>query len=567
MQRFNLLDEPFIKIITLDNKHELLSLKEIFKNAQNIKDIEGEMKIQDISMKRFLLSILHTVFHRFDYKGDVYDYLELNDKLIPKYDLDEEDYEDYEEDLLKTYINLWEKESFPDIVNKYLETYRDSFYLYSDKKPFYQVTKDVLYHKDLKKKRALPPSNKEEDTGSIQGSFIDRTTMDTGSKKSMFYRKKDKKDNLTDDETVRWLITYQNFTSSSDKTKFKDKYYYIDDKAKVSKGYLYDLGLIYLKGNNLFETLMLNLNLINNENPNYMFNNQRPIWEFSEEDLINCRLLTKEIDNLAELFTLPSRFIYINPKRREDEPLILYPIKLPDINTDNNFLEPMTLYKYQKVNKKQSVIKSSKHKSFMSSWKSFGNFSLGFTPAMSNTEKERTPIPGIISHLNYIKDKLKIKDRDITIELLSLEDDGNTTSRLPKEEVYDSINLYVDFLTEDFDGGWTYFITDLAYITKNIIDEDFGRFLWQIEKQGIKVSKDELKEKLSFEISDPFKEFLENLKPTDSKIEAQNEWYKELRRIVLPFIDEFYLSLPYDKTLIQSLDDLRKCILGRTKNE
>ena len=73
MSEFNLIDEPWISVITdYKGNTKLVGLKEFFENAHNYIAIAGDMPIQDFAIMRFLLAILHTVFSRYDAFGKVY---------------------------------------------------------------------------------------------------------------------------------------------------------------------------------------------------------------------------------------------------------------------------------------------------------------------------------------------------------------------------------------------------------------------------------------------------------------------------------------------------------------
>jgi CRISPR system Cascade subunit CasA len=52
--------------IDLQGNEQLVSLLDVFKNAQNYRQLAGEMKAQDLSILRFLLAILTTVYSRVD---------------------------------------------------------------------------------------------------------------------------------------------------------------------------------------------------------------------------------------------------------------------------------------------------------------------------------------------------------------------------------------------------------------------------------------------------------------------------------------------------------------------
>ena len=145
MGRFNLIDEAWIEVmVDKSGEKRLVSLRDIFENAQNYLDIEGDMHIQDFAIMRVILSIMHTVFSRYDAYGNPYDEIEVNEKMQQIDPLDEEDYEDYEDNLIYTWENLWQAGKFPNIVIDYLDKWHDRFYLYDEKYPFFQVTKDNM---------------------------------------------------------------------------------------------------------------------------------------------------------------------------------------------------------------------------------------------------------------------------------------------------------------------------------------------------------------------------------------------------------------------------------------
>ena len=82
MSKFNLLDEKWIKVVDKKSNQVVeVSLKEVFENAHELKMLAGEMKTQDFAMLRLLLAVLHTVFSRFNANGEVYEFLEIDEKI------------------------------------------------------------------------------------------------------------------------------------------------------------------------------------------------------------------------------------------------------------------------------------------------------------------------------------------------------------------------------------------------------------------------------------------------------------------------------------------------------
>ena len=59
---FNLLDEPWIRVIDKDCGIHEVSLIGLFERAHVYRDLCGELPTQDFAVLRLLLAVLHTVF-------------------------------------------------------------------------------------------------------------------------------------------------------------------------------------------------------------------------------------------------------------------------------------------------------------------------------------------------------------------------------------------------------------------------------------------------------------------------------------------------------------------------
>ena len=81
-QDFNLVTNPWIKVVDgRSNKEKIVSIADLFKNAQNYRDLAGEMHAQDlVTLRSPLLAILTTVFSRFDAAGEAYDWLNVDEE-------------------------------------------------------------------------------------------------------------------------------------------------------------------------------------------------------------------------------------------------------------------------------------------------------------------------------------------------------------------------------------------------------------------------------------------------------------------------------------------------------
>ena len=124
-KEFCLLNEPWIKVLDQENTIKEVSLLDVFRDAHKYKSLAGETVTQDASILRLLLAIVITVFYRYDVDGQEDNVLE---------------YEDPEEVILERWSEYWKKGAFKaDTFQKYLETYKERFFLFHPETPFWQV--------------------------------------------------------------------------------------------------------------------------------------------------------------------------------------------------------------------------------------------------------------------------------------------------------------------------------------------------------------------------------------------------------------------------------------------
>ncbi|MCB4943532.1 type I-E CRISPR-associated protein Cse1/CasA [Streptococcus mutans] len=508
MSRFNLLDEPWISVVYDDRgSTKEISLLDLFANAHQYRDLAGDTKTQDFAVLRVLLAVLHTVFSRFDADGEPYDYLELDDKYRQVEEIDENDLTDYEDDLYDTWANLWDRGQFPEIIGQYLEKWRDRFYLFDDKYPFFQVRKEDISEDKINKANAT----------SILGKFINKTISESGKgkngeKRALFSPKNDDtKSILSVSELVRWLIAFQGYTGTSDKTAFKD------GAGSPSDGWIYNIGGIFVKGNNLFQTLMFNCILPYNENDN-LSHIQIPCWEVSSTDLILTYLSNDNVNSIASLYTVWSRGIYINSNSDLREPFSFQIVKLPKITSEDNFLEPMTLW-----SEKKGIYTPKKHEINQSLWRSFG---------LLNTRNSRKP--GIVDWLTDMRDE--IGNRSVMFYSVGMQDDGNVTSRVPVDEIIDSFSINEFVMTDLDNDGWVIRINEAVEQTKNVISTTYKKYISEIKEiRNVSSSSfvSQKVEEMYFKVDHPFRQWLSNIQIEDEKDAKIREWRGILKSLVI----------------------------------
>ena len=517
MPRYNLLDEKWIQVASKDAV-EKISIKELFAGAAKYKELAGDMKTQDFAVMRVMLAILHTVFSRFDSNGEPYGFFEVdNEKFLQTGELKESDLEDYEEALYQTWIDIWNAKEFPKIVDEYLEKWRDRFFLYDDKYPFFQVIKEVI----------------EKDAtggGEFYGKNINRLVSESNNKQAYFSPKDESyKEYIVDDELARWLITLQGYIGTSDKKK-------VGSAKTYSKGWLYDLGGVYLQGNNLFETLMLNFVIAHNENNN-LLKTQKPCWE-AETIEKNIELYFHNgIDNIASLYTAWCREIFIDPNRTKEDKFVCFIAKLPEIEHSDAFLEPMTVWKYNDTGEYKDKYRPRKHDANKSMWRNFG---------LLTGVGEGTRKPGVIEWLNKLCDiseseELVFKKENITLCAVCMLDDGNATSWVPIDEVKDTLNLKERVLVDSGDNGWIIRINKTITDTKVTIDRALKIFikdLLEIRKMEKSDVSKYYVEQFYFRIDLSFRNWIESIDIDNDKDTKEIEWRNILKKAMKEYVDE-----------------------------
>ncbi|MCI1974254.1 MAG: type I-E CRISPR-associated protein Cse1/CasA [Lactobacillus sp.] len=509
---FNLVTEPWIKVIDLQGNEQLVSLLDVFKNAQNYRQLAGEMKAQDLSILRFLLAILTTVYSRVDANGEPYDWLELDDNFQVD-SVDEDDFD--EDDFLKTWSDLWNNNNFSDEVVNYLLKYKDRFD-FLGKNPFYQVSEQVY--------NDLVPANKIIDlskrTGTVALKQINRTISESGNSIAVFTPKSDLYKEKTDlAEIVRWIITYHSFTGVTDKTKVECK-----DKFSVSAGWLYGLNPVFANGFNLYRQLLLNLDLSFEDG----YAVQRPFWEFDNiQDYITQRIKARIPNNIADLYTSWSRIIHI--EWVNDEPII-FSAGLPKIETAGAFIEPMTTWKEDKKSNSYRPATPWLGSLGKAMWRNFGQY-----VQISDSNNYQ---PGIVSWLQILKNQGIIpNDFLISLSSESLISDGNATSQSPAAENFDQMTISAGVLFDqeaDRRLYWPARIEQTIEMTQKI-GSTYWKFATNIGNLRNLSDTGEFATRIAqnfyANINYPFLDWLADLTNDDERDEKINEWKSTVRKL------------------------------------
>lgn len=541
MGRFNLLDEPWISVLLNETGKKVdVSLLDFFQNTGNYRALAGEMETQNFAVMRFLLAIVQTVFSRFDYQGNVLPGIALDDRWRQTEPVDEDDIDDYCMAVSECWKQLFLTGSFPDVILDYLEKWRDHFYLFDEEHPLYQVNK-----KEMDEIMGMIP--KKNKPTSIYGKNLNRTISESENKTALFspiahteIGKRSSKDIQTAAELSKWLMLFQGYTGLADKVSLTNS------DQRSSKGWLFDLGGIFLQGRNLFETLVMNY-MPESPIDDQQFSGriQKPCWEVSGKDVIQRLCRESFIDNLAELYTNWSRAVYIDPMIDISEPIVIGVVKLPEIDHTDKNIEPMTLWKWNENGPNKDSFTPKKHLAEQALWRNFGIITM--KASADGNHKRRQP--GIFSQYRRLVEVAGSRWTDLVG--VSMKDDGNATSWLPVDEIIDSMRINDLVINDTKDNGWVVRINDTVESTKDIVSSIFKSYLkgiCEIRNLKLKEPMDPLAAgfiaeetgKMYSIIDQAFKQWLSLIEPGDSKEEKIKEWNAELRKMVLERGEELF---------------------------
>jgi CRISPR system Cascade subunit CasA len=276
---FNLMDRGWIPVTMLtDGSFRKLSIIEVFEQADNIRNIEGDIPLQRFSLNRLLIAILYGVYGN-GLEVDDWRYLFERGPRDP---------------------DTWQR------IRSYCDMYHDRFDLFDGIAPFYQV--------------AGLHTQKNEVSG------LEKLVLDVPSGKPFFTtRMGEGLKSMEAAEAARWVVTVQAYDASGIKSGAVG-----DPRVKGGKGYPIGvawtghLGGYLVEGKNLWQTLMLNFVSSKvfklDESAMRWADDDCPIWERSPMNEQTAKGLDQPMDRTADkgffhgpatLLTWPSRRILL----------------------------------------------------------------------------------------------------------------------------------------------------------------------------------------------------------------------------------------------------------------
>ena len=477
---FNLLDEPWIRVMLPNCTVREVSLTEALTQAHTFSVLAGELPTQDIAILRLLLAVLHTVFSRVDETGE-------------QHPIQDED------DALDRWEALWNAGRFPEkAIRDYLEAWHERFYLFHSERPFYQV--------------------KEAEKGTeFTAAKLNGSISESSNKVRMFSaRVGAEKGRVTNAEAARWLIYVNAYDDTSAKPKQKGL-------PSPGAGWLGKLGLIAAQGENLFETLMLNLVLLNDKNECWGAN--APTWE-AKIPRTQERCEIPMPDNQAQLLTLQSRRLLLI---REGNWVIGYKLLGGDFfDKVNAFAEQMTLWAHiQGKGSQPSYDQPKRHDASKQIWREF--------PALFTGANE-TLLPGVVRWQRLLKNEDILNNRTMTRFQVASVQYGDKDFFVT-DVFSDALGFHLDLLTEagkEWNDKILAEISTADEVAKQVMF--LGKNIEQASGGSGDVLGNQLKEQFYDRIDIPFRRFLAEVDPADDYEQREmrrNAWHDEEKRIAL----------------------------------
>lgn len=483
---FNLLDEPWIRVMTRERKIDELSLPEALIESHKYVDFAGELEPQNVAVLRLCLAVLHTVFSRYDVDGKLE---KLTSAAMAR----------------KRWKKLWKLGHFPEtVIRQYLEQYRERFWLFHPDKPFYQVN-------EAKK-------GTEYTAAKLNGEI-----SESGNKIRMFaIRSGEAKSQLTYAEAARWLLFINGFDDTSAKPRQKGL-------PSPGAGWIGRLGIVEAVGHNLFETLMLNLVF---ERMGDKWNENKPVWEQQPKGAERTEIPMP--DNPAELLTLQSRRLLLV---RKNELVVGYYLLGGDFFLKTNaFIETMTAWA-PIVNKGDvEAFQPKRHDPQKQMWREFGNFFL--------EDEKKNQRPGVVSWVTELRRK-EILDEEDQVTFRSVSVQYGDKDFFIADTFSDSITFHANLLKTDIWVEWGERVRDEVRKC-----EEMARVVGDLSKRlnlaaGSEQSGDEAKAEFYRQIDLPFRSWLRMLDPEEGqKKESEyaekvsEKWHKTVTVIAKKVADQ-----------------------------
>ena len=404
---YDLRFEPWIPVERLDGTADVVSIRDALVDAHQIRRISGEIPGEGLALLRFLLSFVYCINYDLERAGE------------------------------KQKKERWEKIRFQgnfnaDQIDEYLADYSNEFDLFDDEHPFYQIP-GLAYMG-------------EKEFDSVSELMLDVPNPEKG--KFLFsMRSPEHLDSLSFDLAARYLVVAHAYDKSGIKSPVVGNTSAKSGRAFAPKGALGTgwcgaLGGIYLEGQNLFETLLLNFVLFLS-NVSIITSDDYAPWEREVPSADTCH---REPTGPVDLLTWQSRRIRLIPS--EDGSCVRgVIISYGDILTPANKqrFEMMTGWRESKQQKKLGTatvpLMPVAPDTARALWRGLPSLL-----ALADGGKLR---PGVIRWMSELQDVQSAEDWRLNVRIVCQGVSYGKHSSVVDDAITDSVDLHATLLRKD----------------------------------------------------------------------------------------------------------------------
>lgn len=480
---FNLLEEPWIRVLCPDCSVREVSLTEALLQAQEYTDLAGELPTQDVAVLRLLLAVLHAVFGRVDADGQP---VEITNTTTA----------------VRQWRSLWKLGKLPENpIRDYLAKWHDRFWLFHPQRPFWQVPEARI--------------GTEYTSAKLNGEL-----SESGNKLRLFpsYSGTGKTE-MSYAQAARWLLYINGYDDTSSKPKKKGL-------PSPGAGWLGKLGLIQAVGKNLFETLLLNLALL--QDGESAWGAEKPCWE---QDIPHCKERTEISlpDNQTELFTLQSRRLLLY---REENRVVGYALLGGDFfDRTGAFCEQMTIWRASQEKKNAPVVfQPKRHDPTRQFWREFPTvFNVG------TADHVPVHVPGIVRWIILLqKPESHCLNRKAMIRFRIASVGYGDKDFFVTDTFSDEVSFHAALLDE-LGQKWRNYITDEIHRCEKLAAA-VGRLVGVLAKAAGSHAdaKTDAMEQFYFQIDVPFRQWLYSIDPDwdrEQSDASRVSWRNRVQRI------------------------------------
>lgn len=496
---YNLLDEPWIRVQNEDCSIAEVSLTDALLQAHLYKGLAGETATQDAAILRLLLAVLHTVYSRVDERGQGAPLASVDDALI-------------------RWGQLWAARQFDEKpIRDYLAQWHERFWLFHPERPFWQVPEAAA-------------------GTTYSAAKLNGELMESNNKKRLFVASERKA--LAYSDAARWLI----YLNAYDDSSVKKSRTYRETKGNTEggspgSGWLGKIGLIQAQGNNLFETLLLNMALLKDGRD--IWERNCPCWELNESRK-GERIEITVPNNPAQLLTLQSRRIMLS---REDGRVSGFSSISGDFfSVEDAFSEQMTVWRRTTDHNKPAVYVPKRHDPARFIWQEL--------PSMFDITKDEPNIvsarmPGIACWIALLQ-QAEILDKRamIRFEMIGVVYDSKGCS--VTDSMSDTITFHAGLLNS-LGMSWRRIIADeverceeLAKAVSKFV-ADLANATGKSDSKYIVNADAEVH--FFYKIDGPFREWLRSIDTDwdeDDSYRSRLEWRRTIQGIADAIVKEMY---------------------------